>query len=165
MTTTTKDRDWVEEVGEPAYAVIKEMVDALQVDWQRLAELRELRDDVSEDQGMEGWQTQCPREAHELADLEEKAGDCEDEDDARRRIDEDVLSLRVFGERIEGEWKATNYELLLSTGGPAVRIVGGLADGEAASARLEVQDWFKPWTEYPTNDDVLMSYAGCFYFG
>jgi hypothetical protein len=159
MTSEKKERDWVEQVGAPAYAAIEEMVAALQADYDRLEELRDIADDP--ETKYSEWE-----DREEYEELKEAAGDCESEDDARQRIDEDPLSLRIFGERTSGEWEATNYELLLGTGGPAVRIVGDLNDGEAASARLEVQDWFKPWTEYgPTDDDVLMAYVGCFYFG
>jgi hypothetical protein len=92
------------------------------------------------------------------------ADDCEET--ARDRIEEDALSVRVFGERTAGGWTADRYELLLTTGGPAVRIVGDLCDGEPHSARLEVQDWFQPWTEYHDADPaILLEYAACFYFG
>jgi hypothetical protein len=55
----------------------------------------------------------------------------------------------------------------LTTGGPAVRIIGELDGGEVESARLEVQDWGTPWTEHCTTGDdneALLSYARCFYF-
>jgi hypothetical protein len=38
------------------------------------------------------------------------------------------------------------YELLLCTGGPAVRIIGELTDGEPSSAEIQYQDWGTPWT-------------------
>jgi hypothetical protein len=92
------------------------------------------------------------------------ADNCEDV--ARQRIEEDALSVRVFGERTAGGGTADRYEHLLTTGGPVVRIVGDLCDGEAHSARLEVQDWFQPWTEYPAADPaILLEYAVCFFFG
>jgi len=186
MRNETKERDWVEEVGKPAFDAIKAMVSAVQVDYDRLQELRderqnlvETRDDTGDDTSAAGKRSGEYREAarnvkeweeenaEELAKLEEAAGDCQDEDDARQRIAEDPLSLRVFGERTGGAWETTSYELLLGTGGPAVRIVGDLNEhGEPESARLEVQDWFKPWTEYlGADDEVLMSYAERFYFG
>ncbi len=179
MTTTETKTDWVESVGAPSYAALEEMVAALQCDYDRLEELREERDDFEEDDahpkpgekavdyGRRRWAEKNQDDAEELKELEEAAGDCESEDDARERIQEDPLSLRIFGEKRDGEWEADNYELLLGTGGPAVRIVGDLGEhGEAGSARLEVQDWFKPWTEYAqTDDDVLMAYVGSFCFG
>ena len=63
--------------------------------------------------------------------------------------------------------KAEEYLILLGTGGPATRIRGELGEyGEPETARLEVQDWFKPWTEYfPAKEDILLQFARCFYFG
>ena len=40
------------------------------------------------------------------------------------------------------------YQILLCTGGPAVRVIGKLENGSPVSARLEYQDWFQPWMEY-----------------
>lgn len=173
MKTKTKERDWVEEVGAPAYSAIAEMVAALQCDRGRLEELQEERDGWEADPDplydhlptAERWAAQNPDDAAELKVLEDEAGEADDEEAARERIQEDPLSLRIFGERTDGEWEATGYELLLTTGGPAVRIVGDLEDGEATRARLEVQDWGKPWTEYlAAENDVLMAYVGCFCF-
>jgi hypothetical protein len=59
------------------------------------------------------------------------------------------------------------YQVLLSTGGPALRIVGELSEHcEPTSARLEHQDWGTPWTEYHEADsDNLLRFASVFYFG
>lgn len=61
------------------------------------------------------------------------------------------------------------FELLLSTGGPALRIVGDLGEwGSPNEPRLQHQDWFKPWTDYATTteeDEALETYCGFFYFG
>ena len=63
--------------------------------------------------------------------------------------------------------EAAEFCILLTTGGPAVRIRGELDEyNEPRRAWLEVQDWFLPWTEYVCADsDVLLNYARCFYFG
>jgi hypothetical protein len=59
------------------------------------------------------------------------------------------------------------FKLLLGTGGPAVQIRGELdANAEPDRAWLEVQDWFKPWTQYHGADqETLLAYCRCFYFG
>lgn len=179
MKTETKERDWVEEVGAPAYASIAEMVAALQCDRDRLEELRDERQTLMDEAGeaddedrgtaqeaLDEWDKENYAELLALVESVKLDGEEVDEEAARERIQEDALSLRIFGERTDGEWEATSYELLLTTGGPAVRIVGDLDGGEAGSARLQVQDWGKPWTEYLAADrDVLMAYVGCFYFG
>lgn len=170
------ERDWVEEVGAPAWASIAALVAALECDYDRLEELRDERRDLvdaaQEDEddtegaqeALEAWEADNHEELDELTTA---AGDCDSQDTARQRIGEDALSVRVFGERVDGEWTADNYEILLTTGGPAVRIVGDLdGNGEPSRARLEVQDWGKPWTEYFKADaDTLLTYARCFFFG
>jgi len=167
MTMTTTERDWVKEIGTPAFDTIAEMVAAVQVDYDRLEELRDDRERWNADADNEPWEEEFAVEADELAELESDAGDCESEDDARQRIDDDQLSIEVGGWWSPGsEAEPTEYRILLGTGGPAVRIVGDLGQhGEPSAARLEVQDWFKPWTEYSCDDDILLKYAACFYFG
>jgi len=66
-----------------------------------------------------------------------------------------------------GELEPEEFQILLSTGGPALRIVGDLnAHLEPCSARLEHQDWGTPWTEWPAADsDALLWFAGLFWFG
>ncbi len=115
--------------------------------------------------------------------------DCEieDADGPRQRIEEDALSVQVRsgwyspGGDDPSDTKPAEYEILLCTGGPACRIIGQLDQhGEPETARLEVQDWFQPWTEYrPVNPDdktfasridtkaesIMLAYARCFYFG
>jgi len=65
------------------------------------------------------------------------------------------------------EWD--QFEILLCTGGPACRIIGELDEYlEPYKARIEVQDWFTPWTEhYPDGfeEDLLLEYCRQFYFG
>jgi len=94
----------------------------------------------------------------------------ESREDAEQRIQEDALSVQV-----RGDWYSpgdetsspTEFELLLATGGPAVRIRGELDEHcEPARAWLEVQDWGTPWTRYfDASQDTLLAYVRCFYFG
>ena len=95
-----------------------------------------------------------------------------DEDGAQRAIDEDPLSIQV-----RDGWKdpgaesdgPEDYEILLTTGGPAARIVGRLGScSQPYIATFEYQDWFKPWTEVYVNSAdraVLLEYAQRFYYG
>ena len=85
-----------------------------------------------------------------------KAGD---NDEAREEAEEtlrnDPLSVEV----------KKCFEILLCWGGPACRIVGELDEhGEPEDARLQYQDWFTSWTEYPCNEETLLDYARNFYF-
>lgn len=64
------------------------------------------------------------------------------------------------------EW--AEFELLLTTGGPALRLVGRLYAYEPDGwLRLEVQDWGTPWTPYggPVDRDALLWFAGLFWYG
>jgi len=51
-----------------------------------------------------------------------------------------------------------NYRLLMTTGGPAVKITGSLnEEGMPETAELEYQDWGTPWTTYPLNSEELQA--------
>lgn len=171
--------DRLKETGRAAYAAIDEMVTALNVDYGRLEELREERQalldmiaDAEPDEKADAraelaqWDEE---NGDELQELKADAGDCEDREDAERRIHEDALSIEVrtgwysIGERPD----SFEFNILLTTGGPAVRIRGELDDSrEPARAWLEVQDWGTPWTRYyDASQAVLLAYARCFYFG
>ena len=183
MSTTRDDNavDWVEKVGKPAYESIAEMVAALEADRDRLEELRDERQDLldaidaEEDsrkrkddaiKALADWDEENGEELAELVAAVTLDGDEVSADEARDRITEDPLSVRVFGERTNGEWTADRFELLLSTGGPAVRIIGELdGNSEPDRAWLEVQDWGKPWTQYfPADRYTLLAYCRCFCF-
>jgi hypothetical protein len=170
--TTTTETDWVTPIGQPAFESIEEMVAAATLDWDRLEELRDERDSYIQPDGYapSTWaedENTAVEDVEELTSLELEAGDCESEDDAQQRIEEDPLSVEVGGWWFAGgDPEPTEYRILLATGGPAVRIAGDLGQhGEAHSARLEVQDWWKPWTEYPCDQDVLLEYVGRLYLG
>jgi len=52
------------------------------------------------------------------------------------------------------KFKPVKYNLLMTTGGPAVRIVGDLdTDGIPATAELEYLEWGIPWTKYPLSSE------------
>jgi len=149
-------------------ANIVAMVAALECDYERLEELRELKG-----QADDADQPLSDDEAAELAELEEAAGECNDRDDAEQRIYEDPLSIEVRsgwyslgGDTPEPE----EFCILLTTGGPALRIVGELDSyGQPGNPRLEYQDWFTPWTELvdmtSTERAALQTYCEQFYFG
>ena len=60
------------------------------------------------------------------------------------------------------------YRILLTTGGPALRVVGKLQNGNPYSAALEYQDWGTPWTAYRVaehDEKRLVEFASLFYYG
>lgn len=171
-----KQYDDLQKIGNCAMDSIRGMVAAVECDYDRLEELRDKskNDATCDSCDYEGPCTTCPEcvkptippldeeEAEELKGLEEAAGDCASREDAETRIQEDPLSLEYRsgwtspGDKMEAE----EFCLLLSTGGPATRIVGELRNGEAYRCRLEAQDWYTPWTECRTSDsDILETYC------
>lgn len=90
-------------------------------------------------------------------------------DDFEQRINDYPLSVCVrSGWQMAGEaLEAAEYEILLSTGGPAERIMGDLdAFGGPADARFEYQDWGTPWhNPDPDDDGTFLRFAQQFYLG
>lgn len=61
---------------------------------------------------------------------------------------------------------ADEFEILLTTGGPACRIIGDLREGEPCRAEIQWQDWGTRWTPLGGQRcDALDWFAGLFYFG
>jgi hypothetical protein len=113
-----------------------------------------------------------------LASIEEMISDLEADnpsrsetrDEIEQRIHESVLSVMVRdGWRVPGTASddgAEEYEILLTTGGPALRIWGKLSQyDDPETAELQMQDWGTPWTRYPAAEATLLKFAQCFYFG
>ncbi len=109
-----------------------------------------------------------PDEVEELAELEEAAGDCESEDAARQRIEEDALSVEVrsswtsVGEDLMPE----EFRIVLCTGGPHVEIVGDLDESrEPSRVRVIYKDWSESGELFDFDHDAVLTYCRCFFFG
>ena len=83
-----------------------------------------------------------------------------------------TVMVRSDWQPLGGSFQAQEFQILLSTGGPACRILGELDRGSVAwqSGRrpvIQYQDWFKPWTEsdYDVNTDALLWFCEQFYYG
>ena len=102
-----------------------------------------------------------------------------DADAIREQAQETALDVSVRGPwHTPGDkdgMKPDAFRILLTTGGPALQLVGELnehGEPDADSAGFEIQDWGTPWTEYrPAADaqddwsEALTWFLGCFYFG
>lgn len=121
-----------------------------------------------------GWLQSILEMVERLETAEEQAINGPDETDAARLwIEEAPLSVMVRDgwrnptTRSEGP---EEYEVLLTTGGPALRLIGKL-DGYGQPddwPRLEYQDWGTPWTEYiPAREhrEELRKFASVFWYG
>ena len=98
--------------------------------------------------------------------------DDEAREQARERIQEDPLSVQVrcpWQSVGEENVKPDQYNILLCTGGPAVRIIGTLSEHlEPDSACIQYQDWGTSWTDYPLISEqiaIVLEYAQHFYYG
>lgn len=102
---------------------------------------------------------------------DEEREEYHDEDRIQTTFSEDPLSVQVRsgwqspGEELEAE----DFEILLCTGGPAVRIVGELnRNQEPDRARIEYQDWGTPWIEYfgASSEEraAILTYAQQFFY-
>lgn len=148
-------------------ATIAQMVAALEVDYDRIRDLRAFK----EEEGL--MKTEAEDELFELTKAATIDGDlCDGVEDAIQRIQEAPLSVQIRsgwytpGEQPEPE----EFEILLTTGGPALRIRGELDEyKQPCRAWLEYQDWGTPWTEFhgegaPSQDDLL-TFAQQFFYG
>ena len=65
-------------------------------------------------------------------------------------------------------FKAKEFEILLSWGGPALRVIGEITDYGSKNPKLQFQDWGTPWTDFEITEDqqkALNWFCNCFYFG
>lgn len=146
-----------------------------------MAELRKGRTKIARDRQKfkheaEEYATICIGNIREMVEALEAAGDNDTErEDAEQTIQEDPLSVEVrsgwYSPNADASDRApAEYNILITTGGPAARIIGELDSyGQPETARFEYQDWFQPWTDVPVTDEkdreTLLTYARCFWFG
>jgi hypothetical protein len=82
------------------------------------------------------------------------------------------LSLEVrSGWREPGDGASMDpdeFRILLSTGGPALRLIGELNHSEPARCWLEIQDWGTQWlpchAKHAREVEALLWFAGLFYY-
>lgn len=119
------------------------------------------------------WDTENGKELAELTGAATIDGyQMNDADSVRERIQEAPLSVDArtgWNNPGAADVQPEEFCILLSTGGPALRIRGELDRGmQPRRAWLEYQDWGTPWTEYHgegcTGDDLL-TFCSQFYFG
>ena len=115
--------------------------------------------------------SQARSQLESIIEMVDELTTSEEPEEIEQRIQEDPLSVQVRSdwETPSGNLKASEYNILLCTGGPAVRIIGDLDEYQYPyNARLQFQDWFTSWEDYPLNqdeEDSLTIYAQQFYYG
>jgi hypothetical protein len=192
----TIKQDHAKDQAAAQYSSIVEMVQALNCDFDRLDELKdekesleyainEAHDDLAASQ-KQGLETELHIEAvtnandamdefrndgreSELNALMSEAVGNQDRDAALDAIQEDPLSVEVrsgWGSVGDG-MQAEEFNILLCTGGPAVRIRGEIGQhSQPTRAWMEYQDWGTGWVQfYDAEQSVLLAYCSEFYFG
>ena len=60
------------------------------------------------------------------------------------------------------------FKILLTWGGPALRVIGEIEENYPVNPKLQYQDWGTPWTDLEITEnqqDALNWFCNCFYFG
>ena len=96
--------------------------------------------------------------------------DDEISDETRKEMLDNALSAEMRSGWVSSQedMEPAEFKILLCWGGPAVRIIGELDNGEPSNARIEYQDWGIAWTEYYLDleqEEILLTYCQQFYFG
>lgn len=171
-------------------ASIAQMVAALECDYDRLEELsderanlaetlKDMQDDTSpfspseiQDARKElaTWDEENGEELRELIESATIDGDrMKDANAARERIEQSPLDIQVrsgWRSGSDDHGDPEEFYILLSTGGPALRIIGELDGGQPSRAWLEYQDWGTGWTQYfDIEQSTLLTFCSVFYFG
>lgn len=117
----------------------------------------------------QAWYETITDQCRRLKDACGKDADPDQYETIREEILESPLSLEVRSGwcALGSELSPEEFCILLSTGGPALRIVGDLGLFNCPEhSRMEWQDWGTPWTEYrPACRGLLDSWAAQFYWG
>ena len=183
MNTTTDTHGLIQAAAQAES--VAAMVAALNCDFDRLQDLRDEREALTDEiegtctasaYGLEkeaearaalaAWDAE---NADELQELETVAGDCADQDDARARIQDDALSVEVRSawDVVGGDTSAAEFRIVLCTGGPHVEIVGELDQyQQPRRAWMQYQDWGTPMRQFfNVEQSTLLEYCQQFYFG
>lgn len=111
-----------------------------------------------------------------LETIKELAGRMDAEDDDTREAAEEEAQESVLSVMVRDGWRspggsaedgAEEYEVLLTTGGPALRLWGKLGrSGPDEWPHLQWQDWGTPWMEVPLGEEreAVSTFLSAFYF-
>ena len=101
----------------------------------------------------------------------ENLKDFESQDELRESILNSALSVEFrsgWYSSLDDELVAEEFKILLTWGGPALRIIGELDNYGPINPKLQFQDWGTLWTDFKTTKDqqkALNWFCNCFYFG
>ena len=103
--------------------------------------------------------------------LFEKINDYNAQDQLRESILNSALSVEFrsgWYSSLDDELVPEEFKILLTWGGPALRIIGELDNYGPVNPKLQFQDWGTLWTDFKITEDqqkALNWFCNCFYFG
>ena len=107
--------------------------------------------------------------------IEQQNVTTQEDEEKLEEIRESILNSALSVEFRSGWYSSPNeeiepeeFKILLSWGGPALRIIGKLDYYGPIEPKLQFQDWGTPWTDFEITEDqqkALNWFCNCFYFG
>ena len=101
----------------------------------------------------------------------QESNDYDQQDELRESVLNSALSVEFrsgWYSSLDDELVPEEFKILLTWGGPALRIIGELDEYGPVNPKLQYQDWGTPWTDYEITEDqqeALNWFCNCFYFG
>ena len=101
----------------------------------------------------------------------QESNDYNQQDELRESILNSALSVEFrsgWYSSLDDELVPEEFKILLTWGGPALRIIGELDNYGPVNPKLQFQDWGTPWTDLEITEDqqdALNWFCNCFYFG
>ena len=103
--------------------------------------------------------------------LFEKIKDYDAQDQLRESVLNSALSVEFrsgWYSSLDDELVPEEFKILLTWGGPALRVIGELDNYGPVNPKLQYQDWGTFWTDLEITEDqqeALNWFCNCFYFG
>ena len=101
----------------------------------------------------------------------QESNDYDEQDELRESILNSALSVEFrsgWYTSLDDELVPEEFKILLTWGGPALRIIGELDNYGPVNPKLQYQDWGTPWIDFEITEDqqkALNWFCNCFYFG
>ena len=101
----------------------------------------------------------------------QESNDYNQQDELRESVLNSALSVEFrsgWYSSLDDELVPEEFKILLTWGGPALRIIGELDNYGPVNPKLQFQDWGTPWIDFKITEDqqnALNWFCNCFYFG
>ena len=168
--TNQTETNYAEQQAQSQVDSIVALMAAFDCDFDQLDELREQRSDWMDEHANDAalWATKNPNDATELAALEAKAGEYDDQADVADAISDTPLSIEVrsaWTTLDDGPLTPSEYRIVLCTGAPHVELVGDLdCHDEPDTVRVIYKDWDCLGELFDFDRDAVLRFARFFQY-